>query len=57
MGEYSEEHDVEQTGVWLWCDWRNGAHYQAFLEMAPLPPRMLGNVRPGDLITSYWRTC
>ena len=52
-GDYA---NVEQSGVWLWCDWHNGAHYQAFNEMAPANPHMPANVHPGDQIqTNDWQ--
>ena len=44
--------DVEQDGVWLWCDKDSRPHYQTFWEMAPAPPHYLWDVHPGDSIVS-----
>src|SRR5450755_1563028 len=44
--------DVEQSGVWLWCDKYSHPHCQAFWEMAPAPPHYFWNVHPGDIIAS-----
>lgn len=46
------EGDVEQDGVWLWCDKYSHPHYQTFWEMAPAPPHYLWDVHPGDTIAS-----